>query len=113
MGGILISNSAYSPAAIAAREDALHAKTVVVVELLEIVQALTLGRSMRASLPRRCEQRRMTRTRSCTRSTRRRKRGDRRREKPKPRVRAARFGAARVTAVVTPLVLRDVIAEAL
>ena len=50
VGGILISNSAYSPAAVADCKDALHAKTVVLVELREIVQALTLGRSVRALL---------------------------------------------------------------
>jgi restriction system protein len=50
VGGILISNSAFSPAAVADCKDALHAKTVVLVELREIVQALTLGRSVRALL---------------------------------------------------------------
>ena len=50
VGGILISTSAYSPAAVADCKDALHAKTVVLVELREIVQALTLGRSVRALL---------------------------------------------------------------
>jgi hypothetical protein len=50
VGGILVSNSAYSPAAIADCKDALHAKTVVLVELREIVQALTLGRSVRVLL---------------------------------------------------------------
>jgi hypothetical protein len=44
---------------------------------------------------------------------RRRRRGDRRGEEPSPRVRVGRFGAARMSAVVTPLVLRDAIAEAL
>ena len=49
-GGILISNSPYSPAAVADCKDALRTKTVVLVELQEIVQALTLGRSVRALL---------------------------------------------------------------
>ena len=50
VGGILISNSGYSPAAVADCKDALRTKTVVLVELLEIVQALTLGRSVRGLL---------------------------------------------------------------
>jgi restriction endonuclease Mrr len=50
VGGILISNSGYSPAAIADCRDALRTKTVVLVELREIVQALTLERSVGALL---------------------------------------------------------------
>jgi hypothetical protein len=40
----------YSPAAVADCRDALRTKIVVLVELREIVQALTLGRSVRALL---------------------------------------------------------------
>jgi restriction system protein len=47
VGGILISNSPYTPSAIADCKAALTAKTVVLVELKEIVQALTLDRSVR------------------------------------------------------------------
>lgn len=47
VGGILISNSPYASSAIADCKAALTAKTVVLVELKEIVQALTLGRSVR------------------------------------------------------------------
>ena len=47
VGGILISNSPYTPSAIADCKAALTAKTVVLVELKEIVQALSLDRSVR------------------------------------------------------------------
>jgi len=50
VGGILISNSPYSSAAVADCKDALRTKTVVLVELKEIVQALTLDRSVRTLL---------------------------------------------------------------
>jgi restriction endonuclease Mrr len=45
-GGIHISNSGYSPAAIEDYERALGHSTVVLVELEEIVQALTIGASV-------------------------------------------------------------------
>lgn len=47
VGGILISNSPYHASAVADCKDALTAKTVVLVELREIVQALTLDRTVR------------------------------------------------------------------
>jgi restriction system protein len=50
VGGILISNSPYHPSAVADFKDALRTKTVVLVELKEIVQALTLDRSVRELL---------------------------------------------------------------
>jgi restriction system protein len=50
VGGILISNSPYHPSAIADCKDALTSKTVVLVELREIVQALNLDRSVRQLL---------------------------------------------------------------
>jgi hypothetical protein len=49
-GGILISNSPYTPAAVADCKDALKVQTVVLVELKEIVQALTLNLSVRELL---------------------------------------------------------------
>jgi restriction system protein len=69
VGGILISNSQYHPSAIADCKDALTRKTIVLVELREIVQALTLGRSVRQLLSKRSTRRRYSRTRSCIRST--------------------------------------------
>ena len=50
VGGILISNSPYHPSAVADCRDALRANIVVLVELKEIVQALTLDRSVRELL---------------------------------------------------------------
>lgn len=47
VGGILISNSPYHPSAVADCKDALTTRTVVLVELKEIVQALTLDRTVR------------------------------------------------------------------
>ncbi len=47
VGGILISNSPYPPSVIADFKDALKTKTVVFVELKEIVQALSVNRSGR------------------------------------------------------------------
>jgi len=52
VGGILISNSTYHPSAVADCKAALTAKTVVLVELREIVKALTLDRSIRELLTR-------------------------------------------------------------
>lgn len=46
VGGILISNSPYHPSVIADFKDALKTKTVVLVELKEIVQALSLNQSV-------------------------------------------------------------------
>jgi restriction system protein len=50
VGGILISNSPYHPSAVADCKDALRTRTIVLVELKEIVQALTLDRSVRELL---------------------------------------------------------------
>lgn len=50
VGGILISNSPYHPSAVADCRDALKTKTVVLVELREIIQALTLDRPVRELL---------------------------------------------------------------
>lgn len=50
VGGILISNSQYHPSAVADCKDALTRKIVILVELKEIIQALTLDRSVRELL---------------------------------------------------------------
>jgi restriction system protein len=50
VGGILISNSPYHASAVADCKDALTKKTVVLVELKEIVQALTDDRTVRELL---------------------------------------------------------------
>jgi restriction system protein len=47
VGGILISNSPYHPSAVADCKDALTMRTIVLVELKEIVQALTRDRTVR------------------------------------------------------------------
>jgi restriction system protein len=47
VGGILISNSPYHPSAVADCKDALKTKTVVLVELREIIRALTLDHPVR------------------------------------------------------------------
>jgi restriction system protein len=50
VGGILISNSPYHPSAVADCKDALTKKTVVLVELREIVQTLNEDRTVRELL---------------------------------------------------------------
>ncbi len=50
VGGILISNSPYHPSAVADCKDALTQKTVVLVELREIVQTLDEDRTVRELL---------------------------------------------------------------